>query len=205
MEISMKQYKILFMLFITFILITAIFNWIDFLTKNNYIMECFANGPLKEDYNGATNHTVDLPLTTTYSCKNFCGPTARCSITGQQCFADIDCPGCQPYSPPLKRSNDCVPGDNDAGKLTWGVTPQYSPLTSGYGTQETVITSNMYSKPAMPNFGIDTWKSEFNEDYSLFNKRYRPSGLKYMPNYPERYSLTGQFIEDGPYPSNAPL
>jgi hypothetical protein len=206
MEISTKQYNILFMLFIAFILSVAIFNWIDFLTKNNYIMECFTNGPIAEGSGGAaTSHTVDLPLTTTYSCKNFCGPTARCAITGQQCFADIDCPGCQPYSPPLKRSNSCVPGDNDAGKLTWGVTPQYSPLTSGYGTQEAVITSNMYSKPAMPNFGVDTWTNEFKQEEELFNKRYKPPQLKYMPNYPERYSLTGQFIEDGPYPSNAPL
>lgn len=206
MEISKKQYNILFMIFISFILFVAIFNWIDFLTKNDYIMECFTNGPIAEVTGGATTHTVDLPLTTTYSCKNFCGPTARCAITGQQCFADIDCPGCQPYSPPLKRStSDAVPGDNDAGKLTWGVTPQYSPLTSGYGTHQKIITPNMYSKPAMPNFGVDTWTNEFNEDYSLFNKRYRPSGLKNMPNYPERYSLTGQFIEDGPYPSNAPL
>ena len=206
MEISTKQYNILFLLFISFILFVAIFNWITFLTKNEYIMECFTNGPITQVTGGATSHTVDLPLTTTYSCKNFCGPTARCAITGQQCSADIDCPGCQPYSPPLKKSfSGCVPGDNDAGKLTWGVTPQYSPLTSGYGTQETVITSNMYSKPAMANFGVDTWTSEFNEELNLFNNRYKPSGLKYMPNYPERYSLTGQFIEDGPYPSNAPL
>ena len=208
MEISAKQFNILFMLLISFILFVAIFKWIDFLTKNDYIMECFTNGPIKEEYNGSTSHTVDLPLTTTYSCTNFCGPTARCAITGQQCFADIDCPGCQPYSPSLKGSSDSsvsVPGDNDAGKLTWGVTPQYSPLTSGYGTQEAVITSNMYSKPAMPNFGVDTWTSTFKEEETLFNKRYKPSGLKYMPNYPERYSLTGQFIEDGPYPSNAPL
>jgi hypothetical protein len=205
MGISTKQYNILVMLFISFIFIVAIFNWIDFLTKNNYIMECFTNGPIAEDIGAATSHTVDLPLTTTYSCKNFCGPTARCAITGQQCFADMDCPGCQPYSPPLKRSSGCVPGDNDAGKLTWGVTPQYSSLTSGYGTQERVITSNMYSKPAMPNFGVDTWTSEFKQEEELFNKRYKPPQLKYMPNYPERYSLTGQFIEDGPYPSNAPL
>lgn len=208
MEISKKQYNILFMILISFILFVTIFNWIDFLTKNDYIMECFTNGPIAEVTGGATSHTVDLPLTTTYSCKNFCGPTARCAITGQQCFADIDCPGCQPYSPPLKRSSessDAVPGDNDAGKLTWGVTPQYSPLTSGYGTHQKIITPNMYSKPAMPNFGVDTWTNQFNEEQALFNQRYKPSGLKYMPNYPERYSLTGQFIEDGPYPSNAPL
>jgi hypothetical protein len=205
MELSKKEYNIIFLAIISFILLVSIFKWADFLASNKYIVECFTSGAIQESTGPATSHTVDLPLTTTYSCQNFCGPTARCSITGQQCSADIDCPGCQPYSPPLKKLDDNIPGNNDAGKLTWGVTPQYSPLTSGYGTRETVITSNMYSKPAMPNFGVNTWLAEFNEEKKLFNKRYTPSGLQFMPNYPERYSLTGEFIEDGPYPSNAVL
>ena len=91
----------------------------------------------------------------------------------------------------------------NAGKLTFGVTSPYSPLTSGYGTQETIITSNMYSKPSMANFGVNTWLAEFNEEQYLFDKRYKPPALQYMPNYPERYSLTGEFIEDGPFASNS--
>lgn len=176
---------------ISFILVILIFKWVDYLAINNYIIESFTS----------TSHTVDLPLTTSYSCKNFCGPTSRCSMTGHQCLADIDCPGCQPNSPHLK-SNNNVPGDNDAGKLTIGVTPRYSSLTNGYGTQETVITSNMYSKPLMPNFGVNTWIDKFNKEQMLFNKRYKASDI---PNYPERYSLTGEFIEDGPFASNASL
>jgi len=219
MEFSQNQYNILFLIIISFILFVAIFKWIDYLTNENYIVEaklprapafrpsveCFTNNVTQEKYDGSTSHTVDLPLTTTYSCKNFCGPTARCSITGQQCSADIDCPGCQPYSPPLSKAKGCVPGDNDAGKLTWGVTPQYSPLTSGYGTKELEITSNMYSKPAEANFGVDVWSQGFNESKKLFDQRYKPSGLQYMPDYPKRYSLTGEFIEDGPFASNAPM
>ena len=203
MEISSKQYNILFFSIVSFILFVSIFKWIDYLTNNKYIVECFTSG----ENSNATSYTVNLPLTTTYSCKNFCGPTARCSITGQQCFADIDCPGCQPYSPPLSKKfkSQCIPGDNDAGKLTLGVTPTYSPLTSGYGTKETIITSNMYSKPGIPDFGVNTWLSEFNEEQQLFNKRYKPYQLKYMPNYQGRYSLTGEFIEDGPFPSNSNL
>jgi len=131
MESVQKHYSTLFLVIASFILIIVIFKWIDYLTANTYITECFTAGPVQEESGGATSHTVNLPLTTTYSCSNFCGPTARCSITGQQCSADIDCPGCQPYSPPLKKSPDCIPGDNDAGKLTVGVTPRYSPLTSG--------------------------------------------------------------------------
>jgi len=211
MELSRKQYNILFLILISFILFVLLFNWIDYLTSEKYIVdpkfdnifEGFTNNITGEKYDGSTSHTVDLPLTTSYSCKNFCGPTARCSITGQQCFTDIDCPGCQPYVPPLKKTPNCVPGDNDAGKLTLGVTPQYSSLTSGYGTHETIITPNMYSKPDQPNFGVDVWMSKFNEDNKLFDKRYKPSGLQFMPNYPEKYTLSGNFIEDGPYASNA--
>jgi hypothetical protein len=206
MQISAKQYTILFLAICSFILFIAIFKWIDYLTNNKYVTECFTSGPIVEDMGGATSHSVDLPLTTRYSCKNFCGPTARCSITGQQCFADIDCPGCQPYSPPLKRETNCgPPGDNDSGKLTWGQTPTYSPLTSGYGTHQTVITSDMNSRPAMASFGVNTYMDSFNEEDALFNQRYKPSGLQYMPNYPQRYSLTGEFIEDGPIPSNATI
>ena len=205
MDLSTNQYNIIFLAIISFILVVSIFKWVDFLTDNKYVVECFTQGPIQEQSGGKTSHTVNLPLTTTYSCKNFCGPTARCSITGQQCFADVDCPGCQPNSPPLKKTPDCIPGDNDAGKLTLGVTPQYSPLTSGYGTYQALLTSNMYSKPSMANFGVNTWSGEFNEEQKLFFQRYRPSGLQYMPNYPERYTLTGEFIEDGPFASNASI
>jgi len=170
---------------------------------NKYIVECFTSGIVESS---STSHSVDLPLTTKYSCKNFCGPNARCSITGQQCMADIDCPGCQPYSSSIGEKTADVPGDNDAGKLTWGVTPQYSPLTSGFGTKERIITKDMYSKPSMPNFGVNTWFSGFEQEYDVFDKRYKPpSNLKNMPSYSERYSLTGQFIEDGSFPSNSYL
>jgi hypothetical protein len=189
---------------ISLILFVLIFLWINYLTINDYIIECFTNNVIPES--SKTSHTVNLPLTTTYSCKNFCGPTARCSITGQQCLSDIDCPGCQPSLPKTNSaSNKPVPAANDAGKLTVGVSPQYSPLTSGYGTQELVITKDMYSKPASPNFGVDIWTKDFDESKKLFDKRYKPPQLPYMPDYPKRYSLSGEFIEDGPFPSNAPL
>lgn len=202
MALSSKQYNTIFLIIVCFVLLVAIFNLIDYLVTNKYIIECMTNG--------STSHTVNLPLTTTYSCKNFCGPTARCAITGQQCFTDIDCPGCQPPNPSSSTSNthrveDGVPANNDAGKLTLGVTPQYSPLTSGYGTHETIITNNMNSKPAMPSFGVNTWLTEFKEEEKLFNTRYKPYGLQYMPNYPQRYSLTGEFMDDGPLASNAPM
>ena len=195
-----KKYNTIFLAVLCFILIVLIFYWFHFLTIHKYIVECFNTRNIDEKI----SHSVDLPLTTKYSCRNFCGPNSRCSITGQQCTADIDCPGCQPYSPPLPKLGQPIPGDNDAGKLTIGVTPQYSSLTSGYGTQERIITNNMFSKPKMPNFGGNIWISSFEEEKGLFDKRYKPKNLKNMPNYPERYSLTGQFIDDGPFPANSP-
>ena len=179
MDFIQKKYKNLFLALFCFILIVLIFNWIHFLANNNYIIECFTSFNKESS---KTSHTVDLPLTTTYSCQNFCGPTARCAITGQQCFTDIDCPGCQPYSPPLPKSSssDSVPGNDGAGKLTWNMTPQYSPLTTGFGTHERRITKNMNSPAPSANFGVDIWLPEFTEERKLFNKRYQPSGLKYV-------------------------
>lgn len=188
----------LFLPLIALFLLYIIFNMIDYLVKQKYIVECFENSQTSSQ----TSHTVNLPLNTTYSCQNFCGPAARCALTGQQCLADTDCSGCQPYSPPLTKTADCIPGNDDAGKLTVGVTPTYSPLTTGYGTKERIITKDMYSKPSQANLGYDTWGQSFNETQDLFNKRYKPNQLQYMPNYPPMYSITGEFIGDGPLPSN---
>jgi hypothetical protein len=189
---------------IVFILLYLVFKTIDYLSAEGYVLECFTDGTVQES--SKTSHTVDLPLNNTYSCQNFCSPSSRCAITGQQCFADIDCPGCQPSSPSSNNSKDnsqgCVPGANDAGKLTVGVTPQYSSLTSGYGTQKAIITDKLYGKPLKANFGVDTWRSSFDESEYLFNKRYKPNQLQYMPNYPSMYSVTGEFLGDGPLPSN---
>jgi hypothetical protein len=190
----------IFLPLIALILLYVIFKTIDYLVKENYIVECFTNSSIQE--NSDTSHTVNLPLNTSYSCQNFCGPTARCAITGQQCFTDIDCHGCQPYLPPLSKANGCIPGADNGGKLTPDVTPTYLPLTSGYGTKEKFITKHMYARSPQANFGYNTWEDSFNEGQKLFDKRYKPNQLQYMPNYPPMYSITGEFIGDGPLPSN---
>jgi hypothetical protein len=196
MLFPIKKYAKLLLLLCIFILIIFVFKMIHYLSTNKYIVECF---------NTSTSHTVDLPLTNKYSCKNFCGPTARCSITGQQCFADIDCPGCQPSVPGVPRHNTDIPGDDGAGKLTLGVTPQYSSLTSGFGTKEQIINKNMSAKPLQPKFGVNTWLSSYNVGQELFNKRYKPKNLMYMPNYDERYNMLGDNTTDEPYASNSYL
>jgi hypothetical protein len=199
-----KHYYILFLAGISFLLFVLIFKWIDYLTINRYIVESF-----QQQTNNTTSHTVDLPLTTTYSCKNFCGPTSRCAITGQQCFTDIDCPGCQPKTNNAKKQSNTsanVPGNDDAGKLTYGMTPQYSILTSDMGTRATKILGNEFSKSPSAMFGIDIWRDDFDEERRMFDKRYKPpANLKGLPSYPTRYSVTGDFIEEGPLASNAIL
>ena len=155
--------------------------------------------------NTTPTQTVNMPLTSTTSCQNFCGPTSRCAITGQQCMSDLDCSGCQPSGPvPSSASTDtAVPPNDDAGKLTVGVTPTYSPLTSGFGTHATEVQPNSYVRPAQPNFGTNTWKAMFQQGEALFKQRYAIPDLP--PVFPKRYSLTGDFEEDGPFPSNAEL
>jgi hypothetical protein len=198
---------------ISFLLLMCIFKWINYLVANNYVklsqsyVEGFdANTQAIRDSGGPdTNHNVDVPLMTTTSCKNMCGPPNRCSITGQQCFSDIDCPGCEPKVADSPSTGENIMGNDDAGKLTVGVTPNYSPLTTGFGTQSRIYTSNKFGKPASPNLGTDTWSDKFNGDRKLFDDRYKPSGLKNMPSYSDRYSITGEFVDDGPLASNSYL
>jgi len=212
MKVSYSQYKTILLATISIALLIFVFSMIDYLTKNNYIVSSFKRenfdqlSTIRERYDGSTTHTVDLPLNTTYSCQNFCGPTARCSKTGQQCFADIDCPGCQPYSPALPlSSSECVKGNDEGGRLIYNQNPQYSVLTTDIGTRARIISDNLFGKPVQANFGINTWKKQSEEEQKLFDERYKPPQLKYMPDYPDRYSITGDFIEDGPLAANAYL
>jgi len=227
MTLSKKQINILFLLIISFILVIFVFNSIEFLVKNKYIIECFqqmnqgnnntSTGCAKcfqkiknqinqiNEKNNNTSKTVNLPLNTTTSCKNFCSPTGRCAITGEQCLADVDCFGCQPKTSSSSKTSNSVPGDDDAGKLTVGITPNYSTLTTDIGTRATTFTRKKNSKPISADFGVNTWINKFNEEDKIFEKRYTPTNLQYMMSYPDRYSLTGDFVEDGPLASNANL
>ena len=212
-KLNKNKYTPIILALICVILLIGVFKYIHYLVKNGFIVECFdSNIALYKDTGSpTTNHTVDMPLTSRYSCSNFCAPaTARCAITGEQCMADIDCRGCNPYGPVIAKSQSTanVPGENDAGKLTWGVTPTYSTLTTDMGTQAKLFSSNkkpLDDKPLEANFGVNTWISAFNGGQQLFDQRYKPAGLKFMPNYGKQYSVTGQFIDDGPYASNAYL
>jgi hypothetical protein len=178
---------------ISLILLIFVLNYINYLVKNKYIIECFEN---------SNPNNVDLPLNSNYSCSNICGPNNICSITNQQCTSDIDCSGCQPsQSSKSNTSNIFIPGNNENGILTNGVTPTYSVLTSDIGFNSGLY-NNKFNKPPIANFGQNMWMNGYKISNKLFENKYKPKGLNNMPYYPKNYSITGTFIEEGPTASN---
>lgn len=75
-------------------------------------------------------------------------------------------------------------------------------FTTGYEMKDKKVYNNCDDKPLQPNFGYNTWIYEFNEGQKLFNERYKPNITEFMPNYKKMYTMTGDFITDGPLPSN---
>ena len=205
MSISKSQYifnlnSILYSI-LCFIILLCLFRSIDYLVDNGYIY--MSNKNIKESYTN-TNHTVNLPLNTTSSCSNTCGPTAICSITGQQCTSDIDCSGCQTNVPPTQTQyTPSLPGYDDAGKLSF--IPSDSTLTNDFGSSASIYSDDKLSLPGQTNLGNNTWIDTFNESRKLFDERYKPAGLENMPSYPKRPSASGQFTDEGPLAANAYL
>jgi len=199
-----KELIILIWAIISILLFIFIIKWGDYLIQNNYIIEKFQSFV---NESSLTTQNVNLPLTTTTSCTNICGPNSRCYKTGQQCLSDLDCPGCKINIPglPKSKSNEFVPGNNDAGKLTSQQYPTYSVLTTDMGTQANLYSNDRFQPAPQANFGENGWRRKFNIGYSLFNERYKPQGLNFMPNYPNQPTLSGEFETDGPLPSNAYL
>jgi hypothetical protein len=284
-------------LILTIFLTIAILSYGTYLIRQKYIVECFQ---AFDTGSPQTNHTVDLPINTKISCKNMCGPLARCSITGEQCTSDVDCYGCQKInqdedkrargadenaneSTKIKKSdlnpnigydefgkvvdvpaseksglgsgsgsgsgsndgggsngngngsgngsgngnggifnqNDADGNStngnmtispfndnlayNDAGKLTAGVTPTYSPLTTDIGTRAgSVGASGELRRPPQYDKGTDLWTEYFNNEYELFKLRYTPpKNLPFETAYPKTSTLSGEFSEDGPRASNS--
>jgi hypothetical protein len=195
---------------ISILLFVLIFKWIHYLSTNNYVYykEGMVSNTKEDDpttTTTTTTNTVNMPLNTKTSCQNMCGPPNRCSITGQQCMADIDCPGCEPPSTGPGKTTQEVMGENDSGKLSTAMTPNYSELTSDIGSRARLITADKYEKSISPYTGINTWEAQFNLSRKLFDDRYKPAGLKGMPSYRKQYSLSGSFDEDGPLASNSYL
>jgi len=205
-----KKFTFLLLFIILFFFILIYF-FIDCMVKKN-TKEEFDNQYNSKtvyttDINDSDTYSLDPPLTTTTSCQNFCSPTSRCAITGQQCFADIDCPGCQKNTPSYSTTSFLseVPGQNFTGKLS-NYPLQYSELIINKGIPESeVISNNNNNKAPTANFGENTWKKTFNMETKLFDSRYKTPNLIYEPNYSNNYSLIGSFIDEGPLPSNSVL
>jgi len=190
-----KNIKVLLVL-LSILLFFLIFRWIHYLITHNYIREYYTDlkSQVKDTDGFTTSQTVDLPLTTKFSCTNMC-INARCSKSKEQCLSDIDCPGCQPYIPPFSKflTKDIV-GNNASGKMTVGPTPTYSVLTTDIGTQSTLYLPNNLKGPPHANFGINTWKNSFSEQSKLFNNRYNLDNKETQNNYAEIYTVTGEFM-----------
>jgi hypothetical protein len=203
---NMKPLKLpMFIMFalISVLLFVGLNKWMHLLLTNDYVVECLTNP------DQAQTHTVNLPINTTYSCKNMCGPYGKCSITGERCLSDVDCYGCQPSTGELSKTflkTNNVEGDDDAGKYSY-LTPNYSELTTDVGTRAKLIApSDKFTPPPAYNTGVNMWRAPFDEGESLYNEVYKPpANLTNMPSYTPRYSLSGQFMENGPLASNSYL
>ena len=145
-----------------------------------------------------TSHTVNLPINTTFECENKCMPPARCSITGQQCQADIDCCGCNPNSKKiqqlLEEGVDLNDINNEVGSIdrfVEGFFPKKlgegfsaNQLKSAYGndaknkvTDFDLFTKEheLFSKPPQYYLGEDMWSKSFYEGAKLFNDAHDPN------------------------------
>lgn len=203
----MDKKTLIFWSFVVLLLFIGILQWGDYLIKSGYIVEHFSNNLDIDTGSPATNHTVNLALTDKLSCQNMCGPNNRCSLTGEQCSADIDCFGCNPETKRFvheERTLDelDIRGQNDAGKLTTGETPTYSVLTTDIGTKARLINKPQTDSPQYFQ-GVNTWKDTFDEQMELYDKRYTPTASHFTPNYPSRKTLSGEFTDNGPLAANA--
>lgn len=161
-----------------------------------------------------TTHSVDLPINTNFTCSNVCGPTARCSKSGNQCSTDVDCYkfGCQSLlKPPTKKQVENVEdepeADNDAAILAYNQTPQYSSLTTDLGTEATVIDEN--AELPRPYAGVPVWEETYNkqaqmaDDELAYKYSAAPEEYRTAPFYPVATTITGVFYDIGPTAANA--
>jgi len=201
--------KKLLLIFVIVLLLWGIISWGDYLAST-----AFAKiEPFSYEYKQNSpkySHTVDLPINTTYSCKNVCGSKATCLITKEQCTSDVDCQGCQVHMVDRGRGHWAMQrGENDAGKLSFNQTPQYSSLTTDIGTQAKLLNP-MARVPQSDDPGDDMWTRSANVGQAMFNEKskhwtYPPPDTAFAPRYRIGESATGLFEDSGPLAANAYL
>jgi hypothetical protein len=207
-------------IFICILLVVGLLKYYNYLSNNVFFVsdasltslkESFSNqdGIFKDTDSPETSHTVNLPLTTSYGCNNKCGPKSTCSITGEQCTSDVDCYGCQRNinkMPIYPSSYIMKPGFNDAGKLTYNQTPQYSSLTDDIGSLAFSVNQN--AKVPRPYQGVDTWRHSYDVGMEIFDKKqayYNDPRGGVTPHYAVTETTTGEFADYGPLAANATL
>lgn len=200
----------IFFMFFLFILVLS--NLFIFLNMNK-TTEGFNKTEIYADYgNSDTNHNVNLPINTNFSCKNMCSSQSKCYITGEQCTSDIDCFGCKPKINIKRNLNngDNVVGQNDSGKYSY-LAPQYSSLTSDIGSKAKLFNKNIFTPIPKINWGPDLWTKSFNigekinKDNSSALWDPKKSDYIFTPKYQVRPTITGLFKDEGPLPSNSYL
>lgn len=171
------------------------------------------------------SHTVNLPINDPVSCKNFCGPTSKCLLTGEQCTSDVDCSGCNPGPKPV---SSCITKEVDpydaTGKLGQNQGLQYSSLTTGYNNHNAdfaqIYDGSKDNQIKRSYEGVDLWEKSFNKGMELYNKKtsfadsesdtglffgFESKKQYYEPKYPMTVSATGLFYETTPPASNQSL
>lgn len=132
------------------------------------------------------SQTVDLPINFPFSCKNFCGPNKKCSITGEQCSADYDCTGCQIDT-----------------KQKLPVEPSYRELDANFNQMDSVFVGSKNNLPISQYSGNQDaeWKKTVNEAIKLYNRKEEYNNplsdfeKKILISYPTTVSITGEFYE----------
>jgi hypothetical protein len=214
----------MYLAIVALLLLFAIFGWVHYLIVHNIIStrEPFES-TLKDTGSPETSHNVDLPLNTTYSCSNMCGPLSRCAITGEQCTSDVDCYGCVKNDDESEgfaglegfeglKGKDVdidVVGQNHSGKLTSAV-PSYSTLTSDIGSKSRFYNNGLdkFSPVPQANFGENMWKPISDIGLDLYKKSRDwekdayPEKFQFLPKYPSRATTTGLFSNDEPLAAN---
>lgn len=213
-NINMKLFLKILLMFIYLAVVWIVYTTFCSFKVLNFKEGFNPNTLLTYDSDSPKNsHNVDV-VNALNSCSNFCGPQSQCALTREQCTSDVDCQGCQPKidKPPEYLTSVDVKPLNDAGKLTWTQTPQYSSLTTDIGSEAA------YAKPGSkkeeivrPYEGYDKWTKSFNYGLSLADKKlvfqYSPEPEEYrsIPVYPVTRTATGMFYDTGPTAANADL
>ena len=182
---------------IVFFLLVLLFHWSNFLASHQYVQECFENKNI---------NIVNMPFQNNVTCNNPCTTMSSCLLTGEQCQTDSDCKGCiqpqhnQKQYPTLDRTNHTI--DSGVGeKTTKSKHVKYNESVSS--VDENTFYPKFTNTPEY-SLGTNEWKSPFDTSYMLYDKRFKPSSIQFhdMLNYPEKYTLSGEFKESGAMPYN---